>query len=78
MTCRADGLSCAVTLVGALPESGHERVLYVLERAGVRVGELRPPSLHQISVMVDLAQARAAVAALHRAFLQEGRAPECA
>jgi aspartate kinase len=78
VACRADGVSCAVTLVGASPESDHERVRHVLERAGVRVGELRPPSLHQVSVMVELAQGDAAVAALHQAFLQEGRAPECA
>ncbi len=76
VTCRADGVSCAVTLVGASPENGRERVLRVLERAGVRVGELRPPSRHGVSVTVDLAQGRAAVAALHRAFLQESRATE--
>ena len=78
VTCRADGISCAVTLVGAPPENGHDHVLGVLERAGVRIGELRPPSRHGVSVTVDLAQGREAVAALHRAFLQEGRATESA
>jgi aspartokinase len=67
-----------VTLVGASPESDHERVRHVLERAGVRVGELRPPSLHEVSVMVEVSQGDAAVAALHRAFLQEDGAPDCA
>ncbi|MFI5005790.1 MAG: aspartate kinase [Solirubrobacterales bacterium] len=76
VTCRADGLSCAVTLVGAAPESGREHVLGVLERAGVRVGALPPSSRHGFSVTVELAQGRAAVAALHRAFLQEEGATE--
>ena len=71
VTCRAEGVSCAVTLVGVSPERGAERVRRVLERAGVRVGELRPPSLLQVCVTVDLAQGRAAVAALHQAFLQD-------
>jgi bifunctional aspartokinase / homoserine dehydrogenase 1 len=71
VTCRAEGASCAVTLVGASPEGGQERVRRVLERAGVRVGELRPPSPHEVSVTVDQAQGHAAVAALHRAFLED-------
>jgi bifunctional aspartokinase / homoserine dehydrogenase 1 len=70
VTCRAFGASCAVTLVGAPPERSRERVRRVLEGAGVRVGEIRPPSLHEVSVTVDRAQGQAAVAALHRAFLQ--------
>jgi aspartate kinase len=70
VTCRSLGGACAVTLVGAPPESGREWVRSVLEGAGVRVGEVRPPSLHEISVTVDVAQGHAAVAALHRAFQQ--------